>query len=114
MQSYLESTPTTTLFNGERDLDIFRSSYANIKSNTSQNSTVVVDAKYVANLPGISFDFYGDTSYWRAILAFNGLNDPISDIYNGLVLKLPDRVSIDSFFAAIDATTVNRQEVVLL
>lgn len=47
-------------------------------------------------MPGISYQVYGTTSLWRVILEYNGLVDPLNDVYAGMVLNLPDKATITS------------------
>lgn len=83
MKDYSEVTPVTQLLNNKFDIDVFKSSYVNMRFSVLPAKVIIIDSKYQANLPGLSYDYYGDVSYWRAILAFNGLVDPISDIAVG-------------------------------
>ena len=100
MQEYSEVTPAVQLYDGNIDLDNLASSYINLKYGATTSTTLLVDSSYQSNLPGISYDFYGDTTFWRAILAYNGLNDPVSDICVGTTLILPDASSLAAFMAA--------------
>jgi hypothetical protein len=100
MKSYFEATPATRLFNNELDLDFARSGYTNIRFSVPVSQLVTITAKYVANLPGLAYDFYGDMDMWRIILAFNGLQDPISDIQVGVVIGLPDLSAVQHYLSA--------------
>ena len=104
MQDFSAVTPVTTLFDNRYDLDIFKSSYSNIRWGVDVDVVITIDSKYEANLPGLSFDYYGDQNYWRAILSFNGLQDPISDICVGTTIGLPSRSSLDKFMTAKNKT----------
>ena len=104
MKEYSEVTPAVTLMNNTADLDQLNSSYVNLRFGVALATIITVDAAYQANLPGLAYDYYGDTSYWRAILAFNGLTDPINDIRIGVQLGLPDASSLQSFMAASNHT----------
>lgn len=99
MQEYSEVTPTTQLFDKKFDLDILQSSYKNIRWAVVPESIITIDSKYEANLPGLAYDYYGDQKLWRAILAFNGLRDPVSDVIVGSVIGLPSRASLDKYMA---------------
>jgi hypothetical protein len=100
MKQYSEVTPSTQLMDGSYDLDALSSSYINVRFGVPVVQLVTVSAKYAANLPGLAFDFYGSVDYWRAILAFNGLQDPVSDVQVGVVLGLPDQSGLQAFLAA--------------
>lgn len=97
--NYSEVTPTTQLLTKEYDLDIFKSSYVNMRFGVLPAKVITIDSRYQANLPGLAYDFYGDQRYWRAILAFNGLVDPISDVLVGTRIGLPDESSLRAFMA---------------
>ncbi len=103
MQTLSEVTPVTELHSGGFDTDVFTSAYANIRWGVVVDTIIVVDAKYEANLPGLAFDYYGNQEYWRAILNFNGLIDPISDVCVGTTLAMPSRSSIDQFMTSKNA-----------
>jgi hypothetical protein len=100
MQQYSDVTPTTRLLDNRFDLDVLQSSYNNIRWTVVPDTIITIDSKYEANLPGLAYDYYGDQTVWRAILAFNGLNDPISDIIVGSVIGLPSRSSLDTYMAS--------------
>lgn len=104
---YSAVTPLTVLFNGVTDLDILTSQYANMRYSVSVDKVITIDAKYEANLPGLAFDYYADVEYWRAIMWFNGISDPINDVCVGSQLGLPNKSSLDAFFAAAAATANN-------
>jgi hypothetical protein len=97
MKEYSEATPQTILLDGTRDIDILDSPYVNIRFGASVDTIITITAKYEANLPGLAFDYYGDQRYWRALLAFNGMVDPINDIQVGVVLGLPNKNSLETF-----------------
>ena len=107
MKKYSDVTPTIQLMDNTYDLDFVNSAYANIRFGVPVTQLITVSAKYVANLPGLAFDMYGTTDYWRAILAFNGLQDPISDIQVGTILGLPDDAGLQAFLAATASTNQN-------
>ncbi len=97
MKDYYEVTPQTVLLNNKTELDYLNSPFTNIRYGVQVDELLTVTAKYEANLPGLAFDYYGDQRYWRAILAFNGLVDPINDIQVGVVLGMPNSSSLEAF-----------------
>ena len=97
MKSYSDVTPIIRLMDGTLDLDVQSSEYANLRWGVPIYKFVTVTAPWVANLPGLAYSVYGDQAYWRAILAFNGLQDPISDIQVGVVLALPNDAGLQAF-----------------
>ncbi len=106
MKDYSEVTPVTQLLDKSFDLDQLRSSYVNIRFEVALAEVITIDAAYQANLPGLAYDYYGDQSYWRAILAFNGLTDPINDITVGVRLGMPDASSLNAYLASTNNTLV--------
>ena len=110
MKKYSEMTPITRGLDKKYDVDVFNSSYANVRYGANPQQLMVIDSKYEANLPGLAFDYYGDMEMWRAILSFNGLNDPINDVVVGMTLALPDKNSVETHLTRqldrIQATTL--------
>jgi len=104
---YSDATPLITLFNGDTDIDWLSSQYANMRYSVTVDKVVTIDAKYEANLPGLAFDYYADVEYWRAVMWFNGLSDPINDVCVGAKIGMPNKSSLDAFFAAAIATKNN-------
>jgi len=100
MKKYSDVTPTIQLLDGSYDLDHLSSSYTNIRFGVSVTRLFTINSKYAANLPGLAYDVYGNMEYWRGILAFNGLQDPISDIQVGTVIGLPDDAELQAYLAA--------------
>jgi hypothetical protein len=100
MKPYSQVTPIVTLLDGTTDIDTLRSPYTNIRWGVTVDTVMTVDSKYEANLPGLAFDYYGDVQYWRAILAFNGLVDPINDVQVGVILGLPNKSSLEAFMTS--------------
>jgi hypothetical protein len=100
MQNYYEVTPLIILLNGKTDIDVCNSPYTNIRYGAAVDTVLTIDAKYEANLPGLCYDYYGDQKYWRAVLAFNGLVDPMNDIQTGVRIGMPNKASLEAFMAA--------------
>lgn len=106
---YSQATPIVTLLNGLTDIDPLSSQYTNMRFRVSVDKVLMIDAKYEANLPGLAFDYYGDQEYWRAIMCFNGLSDPLTDVCVGATIGLPNKSSLDAFFAATSNQTPQTQ-----
>lgn len=104
MKDYSEVTPTVKLLNNGYDLDVFNSGYVNIRFEVALASLVTIDAGFQANLPGLAYAYYGDQNYWRAIMAFNGLTDPLNDVTVGRQLGLPDKSSLQAYLARTGQT----------
>jgi hypothetical protein len=45
----------------------------------------------------ISFQFYGDVSLWWVIMVANDIDDPITDLKPGIILKIPNVLDIQDF-----------------
>lgn len=80
--------------------NLFRSAYKNIRFAIPIAQTLTVKESDIGNLAGIAFRTYGDVSLWRMILAYNGLQDPIQDMYPGQILNLPSKSSVISYLNA--------------
>lgn len=97
---YSDATPVVTLLNGTQDIDTLNSRYLNMRFKVQLDRVVIIDSKYEANLPGLANDYYGDQEYWRAIMWFNGLIDPLNDVCVGARIGMPNKSSLDAFFAS--------------
>lgn len=85
--------------------DIFRSGYKNVRFNIQPNQQLQLDDSTAYNLPGLAYSLYGDTSLWYSLLAYNGLNDPLSDIYPGLVLNVPTKSDLVAYISRTQSAT---------
>jgi len=90
-------TRFTPLDNTGEQYNVFQSAYKNIRFALSTAKTLTVTEPDIGNLAGIAHREYGDTSLWRMILAFNGLNDPIQDMWPGQVLNLPSKSAVIAY-----------------
>lgn len=88
-------------------LNIWDSILTNIKQ-LPYSDIIQVDAQWQHNLPGIAQQYLGSMYKWWAILMYNGLYDPIDDVVPGVVLKIPDKASLDSLLNATQ-TNANQQ-----
>lgn len=91
--TWTECTPTNKYLDGYEPT---LSTYCNIRFAVRTASTFTVTAANMSNLPGIAYITLGSTDYWRVLLDYNGLYDPLTDIYPGLVLKIPDKAALTS------------------
>lgn len=92
-------------------IDIFRSGFKNIRFNVQQSQQVTLDASTAFNLPGLAYNLYADTSLWHALLSYNGLSDPLTDVQPGVVLKIPSKASLLAF---ISRQQTNRQQTITI
>jgi hypothetical protein len=72
----------------------FASAYKNLRYAMPVNDTLIVTESDIGNLAGIAFRIYQDTSLWRLILAYNGMQDPIQDMWPGQVLEFPSKSNV--------------------
>ncbi len=77
--------------------DIWDANPSDMKFNVPTATTIVVDSSLEANLPHIAYEYLGDTSLWWTLLYYNGITDPISDIYSLALLRIPDRQALISY-----------------
>lgn len=98
--NYSDATSVVQRLDGTFDIDTLSSRYANMRFKVQLDRVIIIDSKYEANLPGLAFDYYGDQDYWRAIMWFNGLQDPMTDVCVGSQIGMPNKSSLDAFFAS--------------
>jgi hypothetical protein len=94
----------TPLDNTYDSYNVFNSAFKNIKFAVATSNTYLVGEHDMANLPGIAYKLFNDTSAWNIILRFNGLNDPIQDVYAGLVLNIPDKSDVIAYLSSQQQT----------
>ncbi len=90
----------TPLDNTATSYSVFKSAFKNIRFALRTSSTVTVDESDMANLVGIAFRAYGDVSLWYMLLAFNGIQDQVQEVYPGLVLNLPSKPDVIAFLSS--------------
>lgn len=71
--------------------DPFKSTYKNIRFLLNKTSTYTVTKKDMGRIATISYNVYGTTSLWRVLLEYNQIHDPITELYPGVVLDIPDK-----------------------
>jgi hypothetical protein len=99
------------LTNDNLDLDIHSAKFKDIRFSVATTQIVEVDASTEANLPAIADKYLGDQNLWWLLLDYNGLLDPIEDIYPGQRLNIPDRKSVIAF---LDATPTTQSPTVVI
>lgn len=82
------------------DYDVFLSAYKNLRFAIPVSRKHSVTDADMVNLPGIAYQYYGDTTMWRPILYFNGLIDAIQDIYPGIQLNLFNKSDLIAYFSS--------------
>jgi hypothetical protein len=89
----------TPLDSTNTNYDIFASAYKNIRFAMQPQTQYQLTATDMANLPGLAFKFYGDTSLWRGLMAYNGISDPLSGVAVGITINVPARSDIISYLS---------------
>jgi hypothetical protein len=84
--------------------NIFRSGYKNLRFNVQPTQQYQLTVNDVANLPGMAYRFFGDTSLWRGLMSYNGLSDPLSDIQVGMVFRIPTKADLLAYLSATKNT----------
>lgn len=79
--------------------DLFNSAYVNVRFQVQPTTQYQITKTDMANLPGMAYRFFGDTSLWRALMRYNGLSDPISQIAVGLVLNVPTKSDLLAYIS---------------
>lgn len=100
MSSSLTWSMCTPYYKEYSDYDSFHSLYRNLRYRVKSSSTYKVTAQDMANLPGISYAVYGTVDLWRVILEYNGLSDPLNDVYVGMTLNIPNKSEVASLLSA--------------
>jgi hypothetical protein len=74
---------------------------SNMRFNVPSATTVIVDSSLEANLPMMAQTYLGDQHLWWVILYYNGITDPLSDVYTLKVLNIPDRQTLISYLERV-------------
>lgn len=90
----------TPVDNTGTNRSVFKSAYKNIRFAIPFTSTYVITESDLANLAGMAYKLYADVSLWRVLLTYNGLQDPIQEVYPGMVLKVPAKADIIAYMSA--------------
>jgi hypothetical protein len=85
--------------------DFFSSAFKNIRFNVPINQQIQLQAGDAANLPGLAFRYFGDTSWWRVIMAFNGWTDPLSQVAPGVIMNLPTKADVMQYLSSQQQNT---------
>jgi hypothetical protein len=102
--SYSAFTPVD---NTGEAYSIFTSGFKNIRFSVRINQTITLTSAQAYNLPGLSQELFNDTSLWLALLAFNGLSDPLTDVYPVLSLNVPYKSDIVAYVSQNNRASTN-------
>lgn len=104
--SYTQYTPRTS---DGGSLSIWRSAYKNVRFNLKLQTVRTLTETDASDLPGLSYRLYGTVDYFRILLHYNGLSDPIQDVYPGMQFRVPTQASIVAWLTRQqNNTTVTR------
>ena len=101
---YGRFTPVDQLVGG---YIVSKSAYANLRFAVSSIGTYQIGSHDAGNLPGLAYKLYQDVSMWRILLAFNGLQDALQDVIEGLVINYPDKSEVLAYLAGNQTKTSN-------
>lgn len=91
MANDYDYTKHTPVDNTGTAYSVFKSGYKNLRFSLPVSQNYTITEPDMANLVGLAARFFGDTSFWYPILSFNGIQDPIQEVYPGTILKLPSK-----------------------
>ncbi len=66
----------------------YRSKFKNLRYRLQYWRSFVIRQGDIAGLPLIADRFYGDVSFWEHIMSYNGIVDPLTEVYVGRTLRL--------------------------
>jgi len=95
------------IFYNNGTMDVIESKLQNIRYAVPIARTVVIDSGTEANLPLLAEIHLGSMDLWWALLHFNGMIDPIDDVYVGRGINIPDRVSLLSYLERVEQGVVS-------
>lgn len=84
-------------------LNFWDADFRNLNLIISATETVLVDAEWSYNLPGLAAKKLGSRHLWWVLMVYNGLSDPINDVVPGVTLAIPDRHRLLAFLEATKA-----------
>lgn len=87
--------------------DPFKSSYKNIRYILTKVSTYTVTKKDMGRIATISYNIYGTTTLWRVLLEYNQIHDPLTELYPGVVLAVPDKAQATAYLTSTSNSASN-------
>ncbi len=83
---------------------IFRSGYKNVRFAIQAQNKITITSATAYNMPGLAYSLYQDCSLWLALLAYNGLSDPLTDVYPGLTMNVPSKSDLVAYASRANQT----------
>jgi hypothetical protein len=90
----------------ERRLDLLSATYLGLQDQVAKYTFFIVDAAHEFRPEKIAFRFYGNKNKWRFICMFNGVVNPLQDLYAGRQLRIPDLNEIEKLLTVNDQNRV--------
>lgn len=78
---------------------VFSSAFRNVRYALAFSKSYVLTQSDVANLPGLAYKEYGTVSAFHVLLAYNGMSDPLTDIYPGVRMRFFTKASLDAYLS---------------
>lgn len=79
---------------------LWKSAYKNLRFSVPLQEIITLTEGQSANLPGLSYEKYGTVDFWRVLLHYNGLVDPIQDVYTGMSFRIPTQAGVIAWLSA--------------
>jgi hypothetical protein len=76
---------------------VLDSSITNLAFAVPTAKTITLKSEDVADLPGLAAKHLGSRYLWYTLLHYNGLYDSITDLYAGMVLKIPEQAALVAY-----------------
>lgn len=84
----------------ERRLDYMAAGYLELQRNVSNYKVFIIQAAHEGRPDYISRKFYESIGYWWVICQFNGVVNPLVDLYAGREILIPDLNEVLKFLGA--------------
>lgn len=98
--SHTNYAPTVTCYDGTEELNIWDADYVGMRDSVTAQDDVIVTTEWAANLPGLAASRLNSPYLAWAIAMYNGILDPIHDVYPGVRLRIPDKDSLTKYLAS--------------
>ena len=87
----------TAIVNGIQEVDLLYNTLSSFETNYQQGRyrTTVHDE---GRPDLVSYEAYGTVSFWWIICLVNQIDDPLTDLVEGMVLKIPSMLDIRNFY----------------
>jgi hypothetical protein len=82
---------------------VFQSAYKNIRFALPVSGTYTITQSDMANLVGIAYKLYGDVSLWYMLMAFNGIQDQVQEVFPGTILNIPSKTDVNAYISSQQA-----------